>query len=682
MSEMALVSKAPDNEAPKPSWRKQLSFEDGEEKLLKIRFGKLKFPVYFTRKGESLWLSYEYNEKLTKEFKATFSGMFWNAYKDPPIKQWSISYSEHNLFQMAFMAGFNPYEPYDRSLVDYEPTRPVKAHQHMAVRFGLTRKRCVIAAEMGTGKSLCAIEIIDAIAPHEAWMVSSGSALHSLRLECQKWKCKTNIVFMTYDGLKKRLREISPGTLPPQIVIFDESQKVKTPTSQRTTAAMHLADAMREYYGDDCYIILLTGSPAPKSPVDWFSQCQIACPGYLKEGNHHMFKDRLALVVKRENKTTGGAYPELVCWRDDPTRCHECGEKADHFAHSDINMDAHAFKPSVNEVEYLYKRMQGLVLVIMKKDCLDLPDKIYRKIYCKPSKSIERAAKMLAKTAPSVIMALTQLRELSDGFQYTEVVKGTKTCELCNGNKEIIQPKYIGPEKTLEFMAELGIHVPDGIPPEDIQIDPAFHQDLFEYGRVTCTNCTGKGEVTVYERSHEQVETSKDKAFIDLLDEYEDVGRVVVYAGFTASVDRCAEIAMKQKWEVIRVDGRGWHGTPGVKGSAEGMLTTFQDKTRRVPKICFVGNAGSAGTGITLTESPVIIYFSNDFKAESRIQSEDRIHRIGMDANRGATIIDLIHLPADEYVLANLQKKRELQSTSLGQLLDAIEKPLERIDYE
>ena len=76
--------------------------------------------------------------------------------------------------------------------------------------------------------------------------------------------------------------------------------------------------------------------------------------------------------------------------------------------------------------------------------------------------------------------------------------------------------------------------------------------------------------------------------------------------------------------------------------------------------------------GITLTASPTICYYSNDFNAESRIQSEDRIHRPGMDVNLGATIIDLIHLPSDLLVLKNLQKKRDLQGLTLGEMKQAI----------
>lgn len=86
----------------------------------------------------------------------------------------------------------------------------------------------------------------------------------------------------------------------------------------------------------------------------------------------------------------------------------------------------------------------------------------------------------------------------------------------------------------------------------------------------------------------------------------------------------------------------------------------------------FVGHPGSAGMGLTLTASPAIIYYSNDFNFESRIQSEDRIHRLGMDVNIGATIIDIINLPSDKMVLENLNKKRILQSISMGEIEDSL----------
>jgi SNF2 family DNA or RNA helicase len=103
------------------------------------------------------------------------------------------------------------------------------------------------------------------------------------------------------------------------------------------------------------------------------------------------------------------------------------------------------------------------------------------------------------------------------------------------------------------------------------------------------------------------------------------------------------------------------------------MLKIFQKQVDHANRVVFVGHPGSAGMGLTLTASPTIVYWSNDFNAESRIQSEDRIHRAGMDVNRGATIVDLIHLPTDLLVLENLKKKRELQNITFGELQECLD---------
>jgi hypothetical protein len=75
-----------------------------------------------------------------------------------------------------------------------------------------------------------------------------------------------------------------------------------------------------------------------------------------------------------------------------------------------------------------------------------------------------------------------------------------------------------------------------------------------------------------------------------------------------------------------------------------------------------------------LTASDTIVYYSNDFNAESRIQSEDRIHRPG---SRGANIVDFLHLPIDQLVLDNLKKKRDLQKMTMNDFDKAIDAALE-----
>jgi len=88
----------------------------------------------------------------------------------------------------------------------------------------------------------------------------------------------------------------------------------------------------------------------------------------------------------------------------------------------------------------------------------------------------------------------------------------------------------------------------------------------------------------------------------------------------------------------------------------------------KIPRLCFVGHPQAGGMALTLTASPTELFYSNCFNGEARMQAEDRFHRAGMDVNRGARIIDLIHLPSDKLVLENLKKKKRLQDLTMGEL--------------
>lgn len=53
----------------------------------------------------------------------------------------------------------------------------------------------------------------------------------------------------------------------------------------------------------------------------------------------------------------------------------------------------------------------------------------------------------------------------------------------------------------------------------------------------------------------------------------------------------------------------------------------------------FIGQQHSGGYGLTLTAAENVVYYSNDFSLEARLQSEDRAHRIGQ--KKHVTYIDL-----------------------------------------
>src|SRR3974377_1361248 len=101
--------------------------------------------------------------------------------------------------------------------------------------------------------------------------------------------------------------------------------------------------------------------------------------------------------------------------------------------HDPNNFDGacHSYEPSKNEASLLYQRLKGLAIVKHKKDCLNLPEKRYRKIVCKPTPSTLRVAQALVDSAVNVVTGMTLLRELSDGFQYREIKDGVTRCTYC-----------------------------------------------------------------------------------------------------------------------------------------------------------------------------------------------------------------------------------------------------------
>lgn len=75
-----------------------------------------------------------------------------------------------------------------------------------------------------------------------------------------------------------------------------------------------------------------------------------------------------------------------------------------------------------------------------------------------------------------------------------------------------------------------------------------------------------------------------------------------------------------------------------------------------------VANPHAGGYGLTLTEASNVIYYSNDFSLEARLQSEDRTHRIGQ--TKSVTYHDLIaEDTVDERIVAALREKRRIAET-------------------
>lgn len=151
---------------------------------------------------------------------------------------------------------------------------------------------------------------------------------------------------------------------------------------------------------------------------------------------------------------------------------------------------------------------------------------------------------------------------------------------------------------------------------------------------------------------------------IELLkDTLKDVeGSAIIFARFREDIDQIIEMIQgmaKKKdfsdWAAVRYDG---------KTEADERLEAkrlFQDGSVRF----FVGNPAAAGTGLTLHRAATVIYYSNSFNLEHRLQSEDRAHRIGQE--HPVRYIDLIASgTVDAKIVAALRAKLNIASEITG----------------
>jgi SNF2 family DNA or RNA helicase len=104
--------------------------------------------------------------------------------------------------------------------------------------------------------------------------------------------------------------------------------------------------------------------------------------------------------------------------------------------------------------------------------------------------------------------------------------------------------------------------------------------------------------------------------------------------------------------------------------------TSTEDRQKAIKEIqdpespvrFFVGTPQTGGYGITLTGASTMIYYSNGYDLEKRLQSEARIDRIGQE--KPMTYIDIIaEDTVDERIVKALRKKINIATEIMGEEL-------------
>ena len=152
--------------------------------------------------------------------------------------------------------------------------------------------------------------------------------------------------------------------------------------------------------------------------------------------------------------------------------------------------------------------------------------------------------------------------------------------------------------------------------------------------------------------------SGRQKELLDICEEVQ--GKAIIWATYTYDIQQIAD-ALRDRFGPEAV--ATYYGATPQEERQE-LVERFQDKDCSLR--FFVGQPRTGGYGITLTAATTVIYYSNSYDLEIRLQSEDRAHRIGQ--TNKVTYIDLVSPDTiDEKILAALQEKINLAQTVLGE---------------
>lgn len=346
----------------------------------------------------------------------------------------------------------------------------------------------------------------------------------------------------------------------PSMLAIDESTRIKTPGSQRTKNALKVAPLAK-------YRRIMSGAPVTKGYEDLYSQLKFLHPDVLGFNSFYTFRNYHCIMGGFESRQIVGYRP--------------------------------------NAIKELEKRIETYTFRTTKKECLDLPDKIYTKRF---------------------VELTEQQRALYNGLE-----------------KDL--------DEELESIREAAI----GGNAITKEVNAALMSAITKMLRMQQIIC---GHLVIESESGDEnevipIENNRIEALIECIEEAQ--GKVIVWSRFVPDLKRISN-AFKNNG----INHVLYFGEIKSKDREEAINKFRTDSSCKV----FLAQPASGGTGLNLAVADTMIYYSNDFNADTRWQSEDRAHRIGQKNN--VTYIDLISPGTiDVKILAALKQKKNLADALL-----------------
>lgn len=374
------------------------------------------------------------------------------------------------------------------------------------------------------------------------------------------------ILTMNYEALSSqdgvRLLERFTQTFNPMGII-DESQRIKNPKAVRT---VELTKRRRRFP----LRRILTGTPVTKAPFDIFSQFYFLDPTILRTDSYTAFKSEYAEMLPADHflvkKLQRGAWQ-----KKDGTPSKRVPQI--------IARDSDGM-PTYRNLDKLQRLIAKHSYRVLKKDCLDLPEKVYDVL---PFDMTPRQAEVYHRMERE---KRAELMKVIGGLEKAGKAHGISLEEALLAGRELIVANK------LSSMAKLQQITCGYLKLEDGEVVRMFKKVM---------------------------DNPRNQVMMESVEDCE--GSIIFWAPHRDKIDQIIE-CLREGYEanqIARYDG-------AVK-KAERLVVAdeFQSGKRRF----MVANPASAATGQTWTVAETSYYYSNSFDLEHRLQSEDRNHRIG-----------------------------------------------------
>mgnify|MGYP003635222041 FL=1 len=202
-------------------------------------------------------------------------------------------------------------------------------------------------------------------------------------------------------------------------------------------------------------------------------------------------------------------------------------------------------------------------------------------------------------------------------------------------------------QKVYESMKEKALAILNGKQVTSVSV----LTQLMRLHQITC------GHFVADDGSVQEVKSNRLNELMDVLEEIE--GKAIIWAHYQHDIKKIIKSIEKVHGPGSVVDYYGLtaqeHRQPNIKKFQE------DDKCRFL-----VGTPQTGGYGITLTQANTVVYYSNGYDLEKRLQSEDRAHRIGQ--KKSVTYVDIMaEETVDEKIVKALRKKINIASEVLGE---------------